>query len=162
MRAKKEADPAWFDALLTQYVDLQQRGEAALDAGDLPALGGLLDENHSLCQQLTVRCARAATSQRPCDSDHLSAGSGAAPCANTPHTYTYTHTHTHTYTYTYKYTRARARMQLWRACPLHACRPAPGTFAVHAVACRRAVACRPARCGHDIVRPRPWMAIPWA
>jgi len=56
VRAKKEADPAWFDALLTQYVDLQSRGEAALDAGDLTTLGRLLDENHALCQQLTVSC----------------------------------------------------------------------------------------------------------
>ena len=85
VRAKKEADPAWFDALLTKcatrepsrtdwrtelhpyhpvahacccgrYVALQARGEAALDSGDLPTLGKLLDENHALCQQLTVSC----------------------------------------------------------------------------------------------------------
>ena len=35
---------------------LQARGEAALDSGDLPTLGKLLDENHALCQQLTVSC----------------------------------------------------------------------------------------------------------
>ena len=56
VRAKKEADPVWFQGLLDQYVTLQTRGEAALDAGDLPTLGTLLDENHTLCQQLTVSC----------------------------------------------------------------------------------------------------------
>ena len=32
------------------------RGEAAIDAGDYRALGACLDENHTLCQQLTVSC----------------------------------------------------------------------------------------------------------
>ena len=90
VRAKKEADPAWFDALLTKcatrepsrtdwrtelhpyhpvahacccgrYVALQARGEAALDSGDLPTLGKLLDENHALCQELTVSCKELVT-----------------------------------------------------------------------------------------------------
>lgn len=56
VKAKKEADPAWFDALLAQYVVLVAKGEAALDSGDVAALGALLDENHALCQQLTVSC----------------------------------------------------------------------------------------------------------
>ena len=56
VKAKKDADPAWFDGLLSSYVDLQKRGEAALDANDLEALGACLDENHVLCQQLTVSC----------------------------------------------------------------------------------------------------------
>lgn len=56
VRAKKEADPAWFDGLLAKYVDLVGRGEAAIDAGDMTTLGALLDENHALCQQLTVSC----------------------------------------------------------------------------------------------------------
>jgi beta-glucosidase-like glycosyl hydrolase len=30
--------------------------KAAIDAGDMNALGACLDENHSLCQQLTVSC----------------------------------------------------------------------------------------------------------
>ena len=57
VRAKKDADPAWFAALLARYVALHGRGEEALDAGDLPALGRCLDENHALCQELTVSCA---------------------------------------------------------------------------------------------------------
>ena len=56
VRSKKEADPAWFDALLAKYVSLVGEGEKALDAGDLPKLGELLDQNHSLCQELTVSC----------------------------------------------------------------------------------------------------------
>uniref|UniRef100_A0A7S0IX20 Mevalonate kinase n=1 Tax=Calcidiscus leptoporus TaxID=127549 RepID=A0A7S0IX20_9EUKA len=56
VKAKKDADPEWFEQLLAKYVELQQRGEAALDAGDLPSLGACLDENHELCQQLTVSC----------------------------------------------------------------------------------------------------------
>ena len=46
VRAKKEADPGWFDALLKRYVALATRGEEAIDSGDLPTLGQLLDENH--------------------------------------------------------------------------------------------------------------------
>jgi len=57
VRSKKEADPAWFDDLLVQYKALVKKGEAALDNYDLPELGRLLDENHSLCQKLTVSCA---------------------------------------------------------------------------------------------------------
>ena len=56
VRAKKEADPAWFDDLLSKYLDVVARGEAAIDTGDLNALGACLDENHALCQQLTVSC----------------------------------------------------------------------------------------------------------
>ena len=56
VRAKKEADPAWFDALLGRYVDLVKKGEAAIDSGDMPTLGALLDDNHTLCQELTVSC----------------------------------------------------------------------------------------------------------
>lgn len=55
--AKRESDPAWFDGLLQAYVGLLARAEAALDAGDVAALGACLDENHALCQKLTVSCA---------------------------------------------------------------------------------------------------------
>jgi mevalonate kinase len=56
VRSKKEADEPWFDNLLTQYCALVEKGEAALDSGDLDSLGRLMDENHTLCQQLTVSC----------------------------------------------------------------------------------------------------------
>ena len=48
VRAKKEADPAWFDGLLAQYMRIFTNGEAALDAGDMPALGRLLTFPRSL------------------------------------------------------------------------------------------------------------------
>lgn len=56
VRNKKEADPAWFDKLLAQYVEVATRGEAAVDANDMAALGACMDENHALCQELTVSC----------------------------------------------------------------------------------------------------------
>lgn len=56
VRAKKDADPDWFDGLLRKYVDLVGQAEQAIDDGDLEMLGKLLDENHSLCQDLTVSC----------------------------------------------------------------------------------------------------------
>jgi len=56
VRAKKEADPAWFEALIGRYSKLVVEGEAALDSGDLATLGRLLDANHALCQELTVSC----------------------------------------------------------------------------------------------------------
>ena len=51
-----QADPAWFDALLTRYSALVEKGEAALDNLDWPTLGALINENHTLCQELTVSC----------------------------------------------------------------------------------------------------------
>jgi mevalonate kinase len=57
VRLKKEADPAWFDALLQQYVKIAEQAEAAILNHDLPTLGKLLNENHKLCQALTVSCS---------------------------------------------------------------------------------------------------------
>ena len=56
VRAKKEADPAWFDGLLQKYVSIVESAEKAIDDGDMKSLGRLLDENHALCQELTVSC----------------------------------------------------------------------------------------------------------
>lgn len=56
VRRRKEADEGWFAGLLARYVDLARRGEEALDEGDLALVGKLLDENHGLCQELTVSC----------------------------------------------------------------------------------------------------------
>jgi len=57
VKRKKEADPAWFEALLARYVVLAESGEAAIERGDMASLGALMNENHSLCQELTVSCA---------------------------------------------------------------------------------------------------------
>jgi mevalonate kinase len=56
VKAKKEADPDWFDDLLKKYLVLVEKGEKAIDAGDITKLGKLLNENHTLCQELTVSC----------------------------------------------------------------------------------------------------------
>jgi mevalonate kinase len=56
VRAKKEADPAWFDDLLKKYIVVASAAEKAIDEGDMTKLGNLLDENHALCQELTVSC----------------------------------------------------------------------------------------------------------
>lgn len=56
VKAKKDSDPAWFDALLQKYVALVAKGETAIDEGNVEELGKLLNENHVLCQELTVSC----------------------------------------------------------------------------------------------------------
>ena len=56
VRAKKEADEAWFDDLLTKYVALAEQGEKAIEDSDMEKLGELLNENHKLLQDLTVSC----------------------------------------------------------------------------------------------------------
>lgn len=61
VRAKKEADPEWFASLLSRYTAVCEKGEAALDASDWSALGSLLNENHTLCQELTVSCEELDT-----------------------------------------------------------------------------------------------------
>jgi mevalonate kinase len=56
VRAKKESDPEWFDGLMKKYLALVGKGEKAIDEGDLNELGRLMDENHALCQDLSVSC----------------------------------------------------------------------------------------------------------
>ena len=56
VRAKKEADPAWFDSLMKEYMGIVTQGEQALEKGDMESLGKLLNQNHALLQQLTVSC----------------------------------------------------------------------------------------------------------
>lgn len=57
----KEADEKWFADLLAKYVDVCARGEAAIAADDMVALGKLMDANHTLLQQLTVSCKELDT-----------------------------------------------------------------------------------------------------
>ena len=56
VRMKKEADPVWFDQLLQQYKTIVAQAETTILNHDLTTLGSLLNENHTLCQQLTVSC----------------------------------------------------------------------------------------------------------
>ena len=56
VRAKKEADPTWFDGLMKEYMEIVTKAEQALEKGDMTGLGKLLNQNHALLQQLTVSC----------------------------------------------------------------------------------------------------------
>ena len=56
VRKKKDEDPEWFDGLLQKYLALVPEAEKALAEGDLALLGDLMNQNHTLCQELTVSC----------------------------------------------------------------------------------------------------------
>jgi mevalonate kinase len=56
VRQKKEDNPEWFDKLMEKYKEIAGKGEKALDEGDWDTLAALLNENHKLCQELTVSC----------------------------------------------------------------------------------------------------------
>ncbi len=59
VRKKKEADPAWFDALQERYMSVYNRAEKAIaeKADDLPqALAELCDECHVVMSELGVSC----------------------------------------------------------------------------------------------------------
>lgn len=56
VRAKKEADEVWFSNLLEEYKKIVEQGQLAIEAGDLVAVGKLMDQNHALLQELTVSC----------------------------------------------------------------------------------------------------------
>ena len=57
VRHKKEENPEWFNGLLKKYLSIVEQGEKAIDDGDIVKLGSLMDENHKLCQELTVSCS---------------------------------------------------------------------------------------------------------
>lgn len=54
VRAKKEADPAWFNAISQEYTKLVYEARDALIELDSTRVGALMDKNHELLQQLTV------------------------------------------------------------------------------------------------------------
>lgn len=56
VRAKKEANPEWFEKLLQEYLKLVAQAETAIAESDMVRLGDLLNQNHTLCQELTVSC----------------------------------------------------------------------------------------------------------
>lgn len=61
VKAKKEADPAWFDGLITEYMTLVGQAEQALADNNLEEVGKLMNMNHTLCQKLTVSCTELDT-----------------------------------------------------------------------------------------------------
>ncbi|MHA1576153.1 MAG: mevalonate kinase, partial [Candidatus Thorarchaeota archaeon] len=56
VRAKKDADPEWFDRLAKEYEQLVNDGLKALRELDIEKTGRLMSRNHELLQQLTVSC----------------------------------------------------------------------------------------------------------
>lgn len=56
VRKRKEADPAWFDALMNRYMVLCEEAPEALKNCDWKRIGELADINHALLQDLTVSC----------------------------------------------------------------------------------------------------------
>lgn len=56
VRSKKEADEAWFAAIMGKYTTLVEEAEKVVEEGDLNKLGKLIDQNHALLQELTVSC----------------------------------------------------------------------------------------------------------
>ncbi len=56
VRAKKDANPAWFDSISNEYTQLVHDAKDALMQLDAAKVGALMDKNHELLQQLTVSC----------------------------------------------------------------------------------------------------------
>lgn len=56
VRAKKEANEAWFADLIGKYTDLCEQGQKAVEEGDMDKLGKLMNLNHEYLQELTVSC----------------------------------------------------------------------------------------------------------
>ena len=56
VRAKKEANEAWFSDIMSKYMTIVTEGEKVVESGDMNRLGQLMNENHALLQQLTVSC----------------------------------------------------------------------------------------------------------
>jgi len=61
VRARKEADPEWYANLAARYQTIFDAAHAALEKSDWAALGSALNENHSVCQDLTVSCKELDT-----------------------------------------------------------------------------------------------------
>lgn len=56
VRAKKEKDPKWYEALEARYMALYEKGVEALRKGDWKTVGECANENHAVLQELTVSC----------------------------------------------------------------------------------------------------------
>ncbi|KEG09108.1 putative mevalonate kinase [Trypanosoma grayi] len=61
VRQLKMAKPEWFADLLERYNRCVREAKLAVECGDMKRVGELLNENHTLCQQLTVSCPELDT-----------------------------------------------------------------------------------------------------
>jgi len=57
VRAAWQGEPARYEALFAAIGQVSQRARRAIEQGDLPTLGRLLNENHRLLQNLGVSCS---------------------------------------------------------------------------------------------------------
>jgi len=57
VRRAAEADPATYTALFAAAGEIANAARAALESGDAPRVGALMDENHALLQQMGVSCS---------------------------------------------------------------------------------------------------------
>lgn len=56
VRAKKEADPKWFDNIVTQYSELVKNARQALLSLDFDSVGKLMNGNQGLLNEIGVSC----------------------------------------------------------------------------------------------------------
>ena len=56
VRAKKEADPEWFNSISKEYETLVNEALSALRDNEVAKVGQLMNRNHELLQELTVSC----------------------------------------------------------------------------------------------------------
>lgn len=56
IKAKKNANEAWFEGLLKRYMAIYNEAETAFAECDWTKVGKLADLNHTLCQDLTISC----------------------------------------------------------------------------------------------------------
>ena len=54
VRKKKEANPEWFEKIITEYQAVIKEARLALEEMDLERVGQLMNKNHALLQQITV------------------------------------------------------------------------------------------------------------
>lgn len=90
VRESHAADPAGFDALFDEISRLVEQGKAALEAGDAPALGHLMDRNQEQLAAIGVSCdelerlAQAARAQGALGAKLSGGGLGGNMIALTP------------------------------------------------------------------------------
>jgi len=59
VKSKKEADPAWYDALEKEYLQIYEEAEKAIDSGAeniIEIFAQLATKNHTVLQKLSVSC----------------------------------------------------------------------------------------------------------
>ena len=61
LRSLREADPTRWEKIFSQVGEIVWDARQAIERGDTPALGELMDANHALLQEMTVSCTELDT-----------------------------------------------------------------------------------------------------